>query len=63
MTMDTTFDLLHGYGCDFPRQEDELLCCCSFGIILWEFLTWRVPWHECGPWQVRHKAAYVSWKY
>ena len=25
----------------------------SFGIILWEFLTWRVPWHEYGPWQVR----------
>ena len=24
----------------------------SFGIIMWEFLTWRVPWHECGPWQV-----------
>jgi serine/threonine protein kinase len=24
----------------------------SFGIILWEFMTWRVPWHECGPWQV-----------
>ena len=24
----------------------------SFGIILWEFLTWRVPWHEFGPWQV-----------
>ena len=28
----------------------------SFGIILWEFLTWRVPWHEYGPWQVRHAA-------
>lgn len=24
----------------------------SFGIILWEFMTWRVPWHEYGPWQV-----------
>jgi len=24
----------------------------SFGIILWEFLTWRVPWWDCGPWQV-----------
>jgi serine/threonine protein kinase len=24
----------------------------SFGIILWEFLTWMVPWHEYGPWQV-----------
>lgn len=29
----------------------------SFGIILWEFLTWRVPWHEYGPWQVRQAAA------
>lgn len=28
----------------------------SFGIILWEFLTWRVPWHEYGPWQVRQAA-------
>lgn len=25
----------------------------SFGMILWELLTWRVPWHEYGsPWQV-----------
>jgi serine/threonine protein kinase len=24
----------------------------SFGIIMWEFMTWQVPWHECGPWQV-----------
>lgn len=24
----------------------------SFGVIMWEFLTWRVPWHEYGPWQV-----------
>lgn len=24
----------------------------SFGIILWEFLTWRVPWYDMGPWQV-----------
>ncbi|EIE18296.1 kinase-like protein, partial [Coccomyxa subellipsoidea C-169] len=27
----------------------------SFGIILWEFMTWRVPWHEYGPWQVRER--------
>jgi hypothetical protein len=24
----------------------------AFGVILWEFLTWQVPWHEYGPWQV-----------
>ncbi|KAK9814855.1 hypothetical protein WJX73_000289 [Symbiochloris irregularis] len=24
----------------------------SFGIILWELITWRLPWHDCGPWQV-----------
>ena len=26
----------------------------SFGVIMWEFLTWQIPWHECGPWQVIH---------
>lgn len=25
----------------------------SFGVIMWEFLTWQIPWHECGPWQVQ----------
>lgn len=24
----------------------------SFGIILWELLTWRIPWEDLGPWQV-----------
>ena len=24
----------------------------SFGMILWEMLTWQVPWEELGPWQV-----------
>lgn len=24
----------------------------SFGVIMWELLTWRLPWHDCGPWQV-----------
>jgi len=24
----------------------------SFGVIMWELLTWRLPWSECGPWQV-----------
>jgi serine/threonine protein kinase len=24
----------------------------SFGVILWELLTWRIPWEDLGPWQV-----------
>ena len=24
----------------------------AFGIILWELLTWQIPWETCGPWQV-----------
>lgn len=24
----------------------------SFGIILWELLTWQIPWEDLGPWQV-----------
>ena len=24
----------------------------SFGVIMWELLAWRLPWHDCGPWQV-----------
>lgn len=24
----------------------------SFGIIMWELLTWQVPWHEQNTWQV-----------
>ncbi|CAL8469015.1 g8556 [Coccomyxa elongata] len=24
----------------------------SFGIILWELLTWHIPWEDLGPWQV-----------
>ena len=24
----------------------------SFGMILWEMMTWQVPWEELGPWQV-----------
>lgn len=23
----------------------------SFGIILWELLTWQIPWDDLGPWQ------------
>ena len=25
----------------------------AFGIILWEVLTWQVPWDDLGPWQVQ----------
>ena len=25
----------------------------SFGIILWELLTWQIPWEDLGPWQVK----------
>lgn len=24
----------------------------AFGVILWEILTWEVPWDDLGPWQV-----------
>lgn len=24
----------------------------AFGVILWEILTWQVPWNDLGPWQV-----------
>ncbi|DBA74000.1 hypothetical protein WJX77_000667 [Trebouxia sp. C0004] len=24
----------------------------AFGVILWEILTWQVPWDDLGPWQV-----------
>jgi serine/threonine protein kinase len=24
----------------------------SFGVIMWELLAWKLPWHDCGPWQV-----------
>ena len=24
----------------------------SFGVVLWELLTWEVPWHGMGIWQV-----------
>ena len=24
----------------------------SFGVIMWELLTWEVPWHQQNTWQV-----------
>ena len=23
----------------------------SFGVILWELMTWQIPWEDLGPWQ------------
>lgn len=31
----------------------------SFGLILWELLTWKLPWHDCGPWQVCRRTSRV----
>ncbi len=25
----------------------------AFGVIMWEILTWQVPWDDLGPWQVQ----------
>ena len=33
----------------------------SFGVIMWEFLTWQIPWHECGPWQVLDHTPSQPW--
>ena len=27
----------------------------SFGIILWELMTWQIPWEDLGPWQACFK--------
>jgi serine/threonine protein kinase len=29
----------------------------SFGVILWELATWRIPWEDLGPWQARPRPA------
>ena len=39
-------EILSGKGYTFASDTY------SFGIIMWELLTWQVPWHEIGPWQV-----------
>ena len=30
----------------------------SFGLILWELLTWQLPWADLGPFQVSSEQAY-----
>lgn len=34
----------------------------SFGIILWELLTWQIPWEDLGPWQVMLCTIMYSWQ-
>ena len=34
-------------GKSYDRAADVY----SFGIILWELATWRIPWEDLGPWQ------------
>ena len=50
-------------GKSYDRAADVY----SFGIILWELATWRIPWEELGPWQARvpptvylHSAFFLS---
>ena len=35
---------------DYSKAADVY----SFGIILWEMMTWRLPWDDLNPFQVSH---------
>lgn len=35
----------------------------AFGIILWELLTWEVPWEDETPWQARIHSLWASLNY
>ena len=32
----------------------------SFGIIMWEMMTWDMPWEELNPFQVSHLTEYEA---
>ena len=40
--------------CDFTLQAySKAADVFSFGVILWELITWQMPWEELGVFQVR----------